>query len=76
MYYRIDDNWAAGFSERYEFADHILQAQSYTVYRDLTSFVASLGVTVRDNNGVSDYGVVLNFTLKGVPKVSCRWAST
>ncbi len=70
VYYRIDDNWAAGFSERYEFADRLLQAQSYTLYRDLTSFVASLGVTVRNNNGVSDYGVVLNFTLKGIPKVS------
>ena len=70
VYYRIDENWGAGFSERYEFADHILQAQSYTVYRDLTSFVASLGLTVRDNNGVNDYGFLLNFTLKGVPKVS------
>ncbi len=70
VYYRIDDNWAAGFSERYEFAQRLLQAQSYTLYRDLTSFVASLGVTVRNNNGVSDYGVVLNFTLKGIPKVS------
>lgn len=70
VYYRLDDNWAAGFSERYEFAQHILQAQSYTLYRDLSSFVASFGVTVRNNNGIQDYGVVLNFTLKGVPKVS------
>ena len=46
LYYRLDDNWGAGFTERYEFADHILQAQSYTIYRDLTSFVASLGLTV------------------------------
>ncbi len=52
VYYRLDDNWSAGFSERYEFAAHQLQAQSYTIYRDLSSFVASLGVTVRDNNGV------------------------
>ena len=69
-YYRLDDNWSAGFSERYEFAQHILQAQSYTLYRDLSAFVASFGVTVRNNNGLQDYGVVLNFTLKGVPKVS------
>ncbi len=69
-YYRFDDNWSAGFSERYEFAAHLLQAQSYTLYRDLSSFVASFGVTVRNNNGVSDYGVLLNFTLKGVPKVN------
>ncbi len=70
VYYRLDDNWGAGFTERYEFAAHQLQAQSYTIYRDLTSFVASLGLTVRDNNGVSDYGFLLNFTLKGVPRVS------
>jgi len=70
VYYRIDSNWSAGFSERYEFAAHQLQAQSYTIYRDLTSFVASLGLTVRDNNGVSDYGFLLNFTLKGVPRVA------
>ena len=70
VYYRLDDNWGAGFSERYEFSDKILQAQSYTIYRDLTSFVASLGLTVRDNNGVNDYGFLLNFTLKGVPRVS------
>ena len=69
-YYRIDDNWSAGFSERYEFAVHQLQAQSYTVYRDLSSFVASFGITVRNNDGVMDYGVLLNFTLKGVPKVN------
>ncbi len=69
-YYRLDDNWSAAFSERYEFAAHLLQAQSYTLYRDLSSFVTSFGVTVRNNNGVSDYGVLLNFTLKGVPKVN------
>jgi lipopolysaccharide export system protein LptA len=69
-YYRLNDNWAAGFSERYEFAQHQLQAQSYTVYRDLSSFVASLGFTVRDNDGIDDYGLLLSFTLKGVPKVN------
>ncbi len=70
VYYRFDDNWSVGFSERYEFAQHQLQAQSYTLYRDLSSFVASFGVTVRNNAGVEDYGVVLNFTLKGVPRVN------
>ena len=47
-----------------------MQAQSYTIYRDLSSFVASFGITVRNNDGVMDYGVLLNFTLKGVPKVN------
>ncbi len=69
-YFRFDDNWAFGFVERYEFSDHTLEAQSYTLYRDLTSFVASVGLTVQDNRGVNDYGLLVNFTLKGVPKVS------
>lgn len=69
-YFRFDDNWAFGFVERYEFSDHTLEAQSYTLYRDLTSFVASIGLTVQDNRGVNDYGLLVNFTLKGVPKVS------
>lgn len=69
-YVRFDDNWAFGIVERYEFADHTLEAQSYTLYRDLTSFVASVGLTVQDNRGVNDYGLLVNFTLKGVPKVS------
>ena len=69
-YYRLDDNWAASVSERYEFAQHTLQAQSYTIYRDLTSFVGSVALTVRDNNGVTDVGIALNFPLKGLPRVS------
>ena len=69
-YFRFDDNWSFGFVERYEFADHTLEAQSYTLYRDLTSFVASVGMTVQDNRGVSNYGMLLSFTLKGIPKVS------
>ena len=69
-YFRLDENWAFGFVERYEFSDHVLEAQSYTLYRDLTSFVASVGLTVQDNRGVNDYGMLVSFTLKGVPKVS------
>ncbi len=73
--YRIDPNWSVSFRDRYEFADRILEAQSYTLHRDLTSFVASLGVTVRNNSnattrGTNDYGVLLNFTLKDLPKVN------
>ncbi len=52
VYYRLDDNWAAGFSERYEFAQHQLQAQSYTLYRDLSELRGVVGLTVRNNNGV------------------------
>ncbi len=75
-YLRLNDNWALSAAERYEFADSTLEAQSYTVYRDLSSFVASFALTVQSNNSnttnktVNSYGVLLNFTLKGIPKVS------
>ena len=67
-YYRIDDNWGFGILEQYEAATNILEQQRYSVYRDLTSWVASLGAVVRNSNGVKEYGVLLTFTLKAFPK--------
>ncbi|MGI8435448.1 MAG: LPS assembly protein LptD, partial [Chthoniobacterales bacterium] len=70
VYYRINDNWGAGASAQYENSTGIVQEQRYTVYRDLTSWVASLGAVIRDNDGVKDYGFLLTFTLKALPKFS------
>jgi hypothetical protein len=56
--------------ERYEASTQVLEEQRYSVYRDLTSWVASLGAVVRDNGGVKEYGVLLTFTLKAFPKFS------
>jgi LPS-assembly protein len=69
-YYRIDDNWGIGFSEQYEGITGVLEQQRYSVYRDLTSWVASVGAIIRDNGGVKEYGVLLTFTLKALPKIS------
>ncbi len=69
-YYRLNDNWGFGVQENYEAATHILQEQRYSVYRDLSSWVASLGAIIRDNGGVKEYGVLLTFTLKAFPKFS------
>ncbi len=74
-YYRFDHNWAAGFTERIEFSDNVVEAQSYTLYRDLTSFVASVAVTVRNNSSATrtstnDYGVLFNITLKDFPRLN------
>jgi LPS-assembly protein len=68
-YCRVDDNWGVGIQEQYEATTHILEQQRYSVYRDLTSWVASLGAVVRDNGGVKEYGVLLTFTLKAFPKI-------
>ena len=67
-YYRINDNWGVGFLELYEADTNIIEQQRYSVYRDLTSWVASLGAIIRDNGGVKEYGVLLTFTLKAFPK--------
>jgi hypothetical protein len=67
-YYRFDDNWGVGLQEQYEATTGILEQQRYSVYRDLTSWVASLGAVIRDNGGIKEYGVLLTFTLKAFPK--------
>lgn len=68
-YYRVDDNWGVGVQEQYEATSNILEQQRYSVYRDLTSWVASFGAVIRDNGGVKEYGVLLTFTLKAFPKI-------
>ena len=69
-YYRINDNWGVGLQGQYEGTTGILEQQRYSIYRDLTSWVASLGAIIRDNGGVKEYGVLLTFTLKALPKFS------
>ena len=74
-YYRINDNWAFSFTDQYEFADNTLQIQDYAIHRDLSSWVASLGLNVRENRNtitgesVSDIGIILTFTLKDLPNL-------
>jgi hypothetical protein len=56
--------------EQYEFETGTLQAQSYQISRDLSSWVASLGVAVQNNGGGKEtYGLILTFTLKDLPNV-------
>ena len=67
-YYRIDDNWGIGAQEQYEATSKTLEEQRYSIYRDLSSWVASLGGVIRDNNGVKQYGLLFTVTLKAFPK--------
>ena len=67
-YYRLDENWGLGIQEQYEATTRTLEQQRYSIYRDLTSWVASLGAVIRDNAGVKEYGVLFTFTLKAFPK--------
>ena len=70
VYYRIGENWAVGAGGRYEFDDRTLETQSYTIYRDLTSFVGSISAIVNNNRGVKESGFLITFTLKDLPRVS------
>jgi lipopolysaccharide export system protein LptA len=67
-YYRIDDNWGVGVQEQYEAATGLLEQQRYSIYRDLSSWVASFGGVIRDNKGSKEYGVLFTLTLKAFPK--------
>jgi hypothetical protein len=74
-YYRIDDNWGVGVQEQYEGATGTLEQQRYSIYRDLSSWVASFGAIIRDNTGTgsntgskTEYGVIFTITLKAFPK--------
>jgi len=69
-YLRLDDNWAVGGGGRFEGNTQVLEEQRYTIYRDLTSWIASVGAVIRDNGGVKEYGVLVSFTLKALPKFS------
>jgi LPS-assembly protein len=70
-YVRFNDNWGFSFRDTYEVNDSTLESQRYELHRDLSSWVASLGVLARtnkqDGKEVTDYGVILTFTLKDLP---------
>src|SRR5207244_10328170 len=57
-YYRLNDNWGLGLQEIYEEATVVLEEQRYSIYRDLTNWVASFGAVIRDNSGVKEYGEI------------------
>ena len=68
-YYRMNENWGVRVSEQYEADGNLLQYQRYELYRDLSSWIASIGAVVGNNNGGrSQYGFVLSLTLKDAPQ--------
>lgn len=70
-YLRLNDHWGVSFYEQYEFNSQILQYQRYLVHRDLSSWIASIGAEVRDNEGGDrDLGLLLVMTLKDAPSLT------
>jgi hypothetical protein len=68
-YYRFNDNWGFSVYENYEATIGRFQEQRYIVHRDLSSWIASLGLITRNNGtGKEDIGVQLILTLKDLPR--------
>lgn len=69
FYARLSENYGFAMNHVFEADDGTLEFQSYNFTRDLSSWVASIGVMARDNrNGASDFGILLSFTLKDFPQ--------
>jgi len=74
IYYRVNDNWGVSAREDYEFTNSTLVEQVYQLHRDLSSWVASLGLQV-ENNGPGRspqmlYAVLFTMTLKDMPQLT------
>jgi LPS-assembly protein len=68
-YFRINSNWGFSILEEYDQTTGRLGIQKYTVHRDLSSWIASLGLFENNNGGnKTTYGVELILTLKDMPK--------
>ena len=69
-YKRFNDEWGFGFRQQWEFDTGTLEAQNYTIHRNLDSWAVSLGLFHRDNSVEDEYGFYLGFTLKDFPSLS------
>jgi hypothetical protein len=67
---RLNDNWAFGFLNSYDFATKLAESQQYSIDRDLRSWVASFVFVVREQVSRKDMAVLLSLSLKDIPKVS------
>jgi LPS-assembly protein len=68
-YLRLNDNWGFSIYEDYDFKAGTLNQQTYTIHRDLSSWVAALGLYIKNNgSGKESIEVVLSLTLKELPR--------
>jgi len=74
---RINDNWSVSATGEYAFEVSQVLFQQYSIHRDLSSWIMSLGFAVRNDVNFStsevedtNYGVVFTMTLKDAPQVA------
>jgi len=70
VHYRLNENWAARISGRFEGRDGTFEEQQYTIYRDLRSWTAALSFRLHQNQGAAhnDFTIALTFSLKALPR--------
>jgi len=74
FYYRIDDNWSISTRDEYQVVNSTLQNEIYELHRDLSSWIASLGLEVENNGPGSNprilYALMFTMTLKDIPSAT------
>jgi LPS-assembly protein len=69
LYYRMNENWGARITERFEAQNGTMQEQLYSLYRDLRSWTSALIVRINQGPGQpTDFTVALTFSLKADPR--------
>jgi LPS-assembly protein len=69
-YWRLNENWGLGLLQQWELVDDTLEMEQYTMHRNYENWIVSAGLMRRDNRVRSEYGFMINFTLKDFPDVS------
>ncbi|MBK1883976.1 LPS assembly protein LptD [Luteolibacter pohnpeiensis] len=69
-YTQLNENWGFGTRHTLETDDGVLESQQYMLQRDLGSWVAGMGISMRDNRYEEEYGMVFSLTLKDFPSAS------
>ncbi|GEP45393.1 LPS-assembly protein LptD [Brevifollis gellanilyticus] len=71
VYTRFNDNWGFTMNHVFEGDDGTMEFQSYSITRDLTSWIVSVGGMMRNNRGGQvDSGIMLSLTLKDFPNLT------
>src|SRR5262249_54564638 len=69
LYLKLSPNWAARALQFYDARDHVLQSQTYTVYRDFRSWTVALSFRLLNNRGgPKDYAAAITFSSKAFPR--------
>ncbi len=69
-YLRLSENWGVGTRQTLELDDGTLEYQQYSLHRDFGNWVASMGISARDNRYENEYGIVFSLSLKDFPSAS------